>query len=57
MSCKDGKIHTLTIKTLKLSDEGDYTCEIGDRNTTATLTVTESMSKYQALSNNNSRHI
>jgi len=37
---EDGR-QTLTIKDLKLDDAGDYSCKIGDRETSAKLTVDE----------------
>jgi len=39
---EDGR-QTLNIKDLTLEDAGDYSCKIGDRETSAKLTVDEGM--------------
>ncbi|XP_067109219.1 obscurin [Osmerus mordax] len=38
-----GSIHTLVVLKLKAEDAGDYTCDTGDKQSTATLTVKESV--------------
>jgi len=42
MTSKDGKVQSLAIRNLRMTDAGIYTCKIGDRRTQARLTVNES---------------
>ena len=45
---EDGR-ETLTIKDCALDDAGEFTCKIGDRETTAKLQVDEGNSYYTFL--------
>jgi hypothetical protein len=47
---EENGLHSLVIKNCKLADEGEYTCKIGTRSTSAKLTVDEGQSDHWTLS-------